>query len=176
MGRLIPPRGPVCSGRSQVDGPAAEEPRVDTAAAQPTSGPRDWLRPGDELRISAFTPQLGIELWGPRACVKSLRPVCAWAWGASGLDAMHVPSETSLHHPVEAELSEPFFRSVRMVCLQCASPNTTGQASGVHRAGPAASMDPRTAPITAQQVLSVFSPLQDRTGNEVTELARKAPE
>lgn len=157
---LICPRGSVCSSQSQVDGPAAEEPSVDTAAAQPAVGPGTGCGPGDELRSSAFTQELGIELRWPRACAKSLRPVCAWAWGASGLDAMHFPSETSLDHPVEAELSEPFFRSVGMVCLQCTSPNTTGQASGAHRAGLAASMDPRTASNTAQQVfLSMLSPL-----------------
>lgn len=123
-------------------------------------GPGTGCNPGDELRISAFTPELGIGLWWPRACAKGLRPVCAWAWGASGLDATHFPSETSLDHPVEAELSEPLFRSVGMVCLQCASPNATEQASGAHRAGLAASMDPRTAPNTAQQdFLSMLSPL-----------------
>lgn len=66
--------------------PAAEEPSVDTAAAQSTARPRVWLRPGRPettlRRSSAFTPNLGFSC-RPSACAKGLRPRCVWAWGAA---------------------------------------------------------------------------------------------
>lgn len=111
--------------------------------------------------------------WGEAAGIAGDRPAQV---------AMHLPPETSLGHPLEVELSGPFLRSVGVVHLQGLL-QTPQDKLLAPTAGLAASMDSEARAQHSSAAVSwlMLSPFAvtpselDRTGNEITELARKAP-